>query len=434
MPLRSGDAAASLGYLTTQEADAIEVARKAFQDDGKQCIDIVQRLGFGEPATAPLSLKLNWFLYIAALIVGAATFLLCRYILKLPEYSYLSWTGGVLGISRQLVLYIRDVMPNRHITMSAKISRLLVLLLNGLLFGLGIATVLYLYASASGLLQLGIDAPASHQRWFAAAGSVLLACISWFAINAHIRKSEVEAAKLRDHLHIDLLHHATACRAMAAKAGERPWLAHDVLTRIGFSLNTNPVDMFLLRIPVLSQGTRYSLWYLEPRAPEQNGLQSFHIVAVVAPGAPSHAVDCLDRVKTRYFPNWNEERVKQDLLKFPKANGVLPSAFKDVAGRDEYVSLTGFVFSRRRAVVMQRGDRSEWMTDGHRTILGDTPDATVRSFLSGRSFAAYPVDSINGTQLGVLIALRSRENAIFPEDQVTLLNGAKMLGIALSTE
>lgn len=199
-------------------------------------------------------------------------------------------------------------------------------------------------------------------------------------------------------------------------------------------LTLNPWAQLVERIaPILgkeSGGT--SLWYLEPEG------RGFAVRAHVAPGAPEEVATLLKELATNHNPvavDWERYRRAKEFCK--RTDGSFNrDAFLAIPDRSEYVSLVGYVFSRRQAV--GTGDTSECLVFDHSYLhkidIGGLP-AKAKRWLDFASVAAYPVFSPSHPPeqpVGVLLAFKCVRNGITAEDKSALVMLSKLIGIVVS--
>lgn len=417
LPMRSGEAAIDLGYMTPPGVSTITESQHSYRANGKSVDDPLAE-GVARHGRATIALK-------PVLGAGAIVALVAAFATR--DDRRIDLVAGVVGA---LWVALEAVLPAG---LKGRLS--LKPLVNAIPILLAPLSIGYLLFVADRLVQLSSDAAIADHLWYRFTTSLALLTIVCvlLLIAGKWRHREVSSLSARIDLTRTLV--ANAGRQAAARAGQThgtadtPEAVHDILSRTAKVISLNPFESLLRRLAELSGisigGT--SLWYMVPDGGR------FRTRSWVAPGAPDEARTALERV-SQYRPvAIDDARYARARERSRLSDGSFSrERFLTISDRADFVSLTGYVFSRGVGVIGPDTNQCLVFDRSFQDLISRNamPKAAWR-WIDFRSVAAYPVfpaHQLDARPVGVLVAYKCVKNGFTTEDRSALITAAAMLG------
>lgn len=429
-PPKCGQLAVDLGILS--EAEHFETLQDLKQAvaDRKRLPDPIEHLAVfpSTKARARHDKVIMWVLVLVVFAVGAVT--------RSPAYFF-----GTASFASFVRLAQTTLAPHglRGRIRWDRVARLLVFILAGasLTYCTYVSYVMYLFAQVRAPTNPILTAGSVVWTRFFVATSILVV-VALYSVGLNLfRRQEIKDLTNRIELTRGLVQtvYEEVGRSHSGNAGKlsRSSLTDQILRTTGDVLRLNPWDRVLSFVLASKRPVGAPcLWYLEPCATPAEG---FEIKRFVVPGATRETVDVFKRIKKEHRPRrLDRTRFEKEIENCSTGGEFDREKFLAIPDREDFVSLTGFVYEYGRGILSGDVDTCIVMQRSYISRLRTSPlPAATQHHLQFTSVAAYPVVAAsNSKTIGVLIAFKNVRNGILKQDSSALVQAARLLGICLS--
>jgi len=417
---KTGELAVRRGIMRRDEVDQILAAQDRLRGEGRVVPDLVERiLSKGERTEVPLAGLLSGFVLGSGVVAWLADL-------------DLAGIGTVLGIASALAAEIKAFFPAG---LKGKVAP------RALITGLPVAAIplcfAYLMIVADKFVGLSGDSVLAASL-FARIGwtvGLLALGVLLLIVVARWRHREVWYLRARKDLTPLLVSRAREGLAVDAAAPNAEIIVtdriHEILSTTARDIGLQPFHRLLSwmarRLGRSVGGV--TIWYMEPDA------SGFRVRTFAAPRAPRGARDALEEIQSHRPVFLDEAWFKRALERCTEGGRLDRRKFLANVDRSEHVSLTGYVFAKRRSV---NGNTDECLVFDHAYAKDISPtqlDAETRRWLDFRSVAAYPVFSAHeqdGDPVGVITAFMCVKNGFTADDLTSLIVASELIGMFAS--
>lgn len=455
---RCGELAVSLGMISSVDAERIAAKKKHYDDSDRLFVDPMTTASLSKGITVSKRTALI-SLYVISVVVVIAIITIT------PKDGALAHAGLVLSFiaffgfspirdlatSRDMevgeyiitcirviavsaiavtIAYIFWCMNAANSTIIEHIDRQIV---NDIASSNNSYSLSAIHDKISSLDYLGSTSRLLRRSFYALLVVLPILCIH--ALVAIYRRREAKYSYLRKVLQLYFAH---LCHKQD-DAESREQKITTMLTVLASEVRLCSYDKFFYSLRFLfGPTTTATVWYLEPLSKQNTSLTAsdetieFRIVAVASSGAPDYMQSALDRIREKHRPKWNRSRVNSTIAKCKDSTGKTDKKkFVQFSDRDEFASLTGWIYSRNGVEVEDNAFGHMWLIENYYSCI-DRCYKDIEKHLQVRSFAGYVVRNKRGDAAGVLLLCRNRTHAVLPWARYSLCRAAHSIGIALT--
>lgn len=435
-PMKCGEIATALGYLTPADAESIESSRQILEKEQRLLDD---PLSGKEPLTHRRGLRvpLRVLVYAIAFAVPASTFLFLPTSVSFRDR--ITYTSFAIALVISLGLNsIRDLFARQFRELSVVFSGIA-------LFTMTAVSSLAAAYTAWCVIAIINSSNVVAAEYYRSLGlrsisSLAIVILGWIitAVIARVHRREIQWAHFRSDLRLAM--HQRCGKLHVLENQDRDEQIRLVLELIGAALQSNIYDDLFRRIGGISRWnclTATTVWYLEPTNVNKDQSEAgdtvcFRIAAVVASGRCTKEVnEAINVIKQKHVPKWNAKQFVDAVQScYSRSSGFDHGKFRQLPNKESFMSLTGWIYEKRQTWSFEKIEDALWLVDAHARELEQFSKHT-KNYLEVNSGSGFLVRNRDGSPRGVLLAFRHRQRGIPIENQEVLCSAAHLLSISL---